>query len=130
MNLYKELSGALEARTSIAFTLQSLQYNALTRILATKLDIWVTDMGDTLTVLFITRVHAVSVTVTMPTHGNAEGIQPALKLICMAASRWACGWEWNNKEVAYQRLRAIDQVWIASRVQLRWVDNGSLHDKL
>lgn len=46
-------------------------------------------MGDTLTVLLITRVHAVSVAIAMPAHGNAECIQSALELICMAASRWA-----------------------------------------
>lgn len=60
-----------------------------TGILAAKLHIWITDMSDTLTVLLVTRVHTVSVAVTVPAHGNAEGIQSALELICMAASRWA-----------------------------------------
>lgn len=48
-------------------------------------------MRDTLTVLLIAHVHAVSVSITAPAQGDAQAIHPTLKLICMTTSRRASG---------------------------------------
>lgn len=61
------------------------------RVPATKLDSWITHVCDTLTVFLITRVHAVSVPITAPPHGDAKAIQTTLKLICMTTTRWTRG---------------------------------------
>jgi len=61
----------------------------LTRFSAAELDCGVTHMGDALTVVLITEVHAVCVAITAPAHRNAQAIHPTLKLIDMATAWWA-----------------------------------------
>lgn len=62
-----------------------------TRVFAAKLDVGITDVGHSLTALFVTGVHAVSVPVAAPPQGDAQAIQPALELIIVAAARRPCG---------------------------------------
>lgn len=69
----------------------------LTGVPAAKLDSWITHVRDTLTVLLIAHVHAVSVSITAPAQGDAQAIHPTLKLICMTTSRRASGWKKQNK---------------------------------
>lgn len=79
-------------RLYILYILLNLKYGGLlTRVPAAKLDCWVAHVCDTLTVLLITQVHAVSVPITAPTQGDAQPIHPTLKLICMTTSRRTSG---------------------------------------
>lgn len=65
--------------------------DASCRVPAAKLDRWIAHVGNTLTILLITQVHAVSVPITAPTQGDAQAIHPTLKLICMTTSRRTSG---------------------------------------
>lgn len=60
--------------------------DATCRISAAELDSRVTHMGNTLTVVLITQIHTVCVTITPPTHGNAQPIHPTLELIYVTAT--------------------------------------------
>ena len=69
----------------------------LTRVPAAKLDSWITHVRDALAVLLVAHVHAVSVPITTPTHGDAQAIRPTLKLICMTTARRARGCRGRKK---------------------------------
>lgn len=82
------------------------KYGFLTGVPAAKLDSWITHVRDTLTVLLIAHVHAVSVPITAPAQGDAQAIHPTLKLVCMTTSRRASGWiKKPNKQTKKQDIK-------------------------
>lgn len=70
----------------------------LTRVPAGELRRRVACVCDALAVLLVRVVYAVVFSVTAPTHGDAQAVQAALKLVRVAASGGACGCTESNKK--------------------------------
>lgn len=60
--------------------------DAASRVLAGKLDGRVAHMCDALAVLLVTKVHAVRVSITAPSHRNTQTVHSALELIRVATA--------------------------------------------